>query len=112
MFLSTLSVKVREEKREETIKTFQAMQGPVEAQPGCLSSCFYQDVFDPKRFGMVQEWRSEADLTRFLCSREYRRTLEVMELSSAAPEVKFYDVRQLQGLDFVRDVRLPKSRKE
>jgi quinol monooxygenase YgiN len=105
-------MKVPERIREETIQTFQSMQGPIEAQPGCLSSCFYQDVFDPTRFGMIQEWRSEADLTRFLGSREYRRTLEVMELSSAAPEVKFYEVRHLHGLEFVEDVRLSKSQEE
>ncbi len=109
MVFATLSLTVPIEKRGEVVACFQAMAGPTQVQPGCLSSHFFQDLSEEGTFGLIQEWENREHLVRFLRSREYRVVLEVIELASASPKIEFFEVSHLQGLDLIEEARLPKS---
>ena len=54
----------------------------------------------------MQEWETRDHLVRFLRSKAYRQILELMELSTAAPDVKFFEVGQFEGLELVEEARL------
>ena len=109
MIVATLSFTVPKKRETEVIKSLQSIAGPVEAQPNCMRSHFFQDVAEEETFGLLQEWKTEEDLTNFLRSREYRTVLELIELASVAPEMRFFEVRQMRGLDLVEEARLGKS---
>jgi quinol monooxygenase YgiN len=79
--------------------------GPMSNQPGCMSCQVYQDVDDPNRMTLVEEWESREALERHISSSDYRKTLSLMELSSQAPEIHFHTVSETEGMAFIIRIR-------
>jgi len=54
----------------------------------------------------MERWRSREALERHLRSPLYCRVLEAMELSRQPPEVEFFAVQDIGGLELVEKARL------
>ena len=54
---------------------------------------------------LMQEWRTRSDLERHLRTPQYRKILEVLELSADEPVVRFNAVVETKGLKLVAKVR-------
>ncbi len=105
MILATLRMTVRPEKHRETLQTLRSIVGPTRVEPGCMRCHVYQDGEDENVLTLVEEWRTEADFQRRLCSNEYRRVLAVMESAVEAPEVRIDTVSHSAGLEAIEAAR-------
>ncbi len=53
----------------------------------------------------MQEWRTRNDLERHLRTPQYRKILEVIDMSADQPVVRFNAVVETKGLKLVAKVR-------
>ena len=77
----------------------------IPVQPGCHSRRLFQNWQEPDELVIEANWATEEDLVRHLQSETYKRLLLLMELGRSAPEVQFYAVEQVSGLDLVEKAR-------
>jgi quinol monooxygenase YgiN len=87
------------------IDVLDSLTGPVSALAGCLGCSV---AVEPGEAGVIcytEKWTARAALDRHLNSHLYGRVLEAMEWSSQTPDVEFYAVTDVGGLDLVEQAR-------
>jgi quinol monooxygenase YgiN len=105
MVISTLRIVTGPQSRAGVVRTLAAQLGPTRVQPGCLKCELYQDVENPEIITLVEEWESQADLTLYLRSGDYRSVLAPIELSQEQPLIHFDTVTRRAGLEIVWSAR-------
>jgi len=93
------------DRRQDILEILLSIIGPTLAEPGCGRCEVAGGVLDDSIL-LIEEWKTEADLTRHLRSSLYARVLAAVEFSAAPPEVRFLDVARSRGLELVEGVRL------
>ena len=106
MVVVTLRIKVASMDRAEIVKLIQPIIGPVEAQSGCLLFRLYSETDDDDALLLLQEWRSQEDLDKFIRSRDFKRVLAAMDLASQLPEFSVNTVSLKSGMKLVEKLRL------
>ena len=53
---------------------------------------------------LMEEWDSEENLNHHISSKEYRKVLALMDMSTEAPEIKFSTVSHTSGLEAVHKI--------
>jgi quinol monooxygenase YgiN len=91
------------------LEVFQAIRGPVLAQPGCAYCRVCEEAGPEHAILLVERWETEAAFETHLRSEAYRRILGAMELSSSPPEICFDHVSQTEGIERIERSRLPGS---
>jgi quinol monooxygenase YgiN len=110
--ISTLGVTVSSGRRKEARDLVSFIAGPMRQQTGCMSCQVYQDMDNPNRMILVEEWESREDLERHIGSGDYRKTLSLMELSNQPPEIHFHTVSETEGMELIRKIRERRELKE
>jgi quinol monooxygenase YgiN len=105
MFQLFMRMRIRPENRSDLIRTVRTLAGPVGVEPGCRRFDFYTDTDNENAFALVEEWDSLQDLEEHLCKDNFRLLLTVLELSSEAPEIKFYTSHGPSGMEAIRSAR-------
>ena len=91
--------------KDSAIEILNSITGLLNLEPGVVSWRIYQDLDNEQVITLVQEWESQTDLDNYIRSKEYNKILALMEISNRQPEVHFYDVDHISGLEFVESVR-------
>jgi len=107
VIVGTLRVLPAPHRRAEVLEIFQAIQGPVLAQPGCVACHVYEEPLPAQAVVLVERWECQAALETHLRSETYRRILGAIELSSSPPEVCFDYVSATEGMDLIERSRAP-----
>jgi quinol monooxygenase YgiN len=107
MIVGTLRILPARHRRAEVLEIFEAIQGPVAAQPGCVACHVYQEPLPAQAIVLVERWQSQAALEAHLRSELYRRILGAIELSGGPPEVCFDYVSATEGMDLIERSRTP-----
>ncbi len=105
MVIASLKITVSHEKQQDALQTVRAILGWTCAQPGCISMAFYQDTNDPESMVLLEEWEDWTSLENHIRSDTYRNILELMELSSKQPEIKFCTVSSTNGIEVIEKLR-------
>ena len=105
MILATLRVNISRGKKDSAMEILKSITGLLNLEPGVVSWRIYQDLDNEQVITLVQEWESQTDLDNYIRSKEYNKILALMEISNRQPEVHFYDVDHISGLEFVESVR-------
>jgi len=105
MIVGTLRVLPLPEQHAEVLEIFQAIQGPVLAQPGCAACTIYEEQGPERAVVLVESWETEEALERHLRSEAYRLILCAIELSDGQPEVRFDHVSASEGMELIRRTR-------
>jgi len=92
--------------RDEMMKIFWLLLGPVRAEPGCQACRLYEEVGDENVFLYVEEWETKEHLERHMCSARYHCLLAIMEASARPPTLRYDVVSCSQGLEYLEAVRL------
>jgi quinol monooxygenase YgiN len=106
MILATLSIAAPPGRREEMIKVFWLLLGPVRVEPGCLGCRLYQEAGNEDVLLYVEEWETPEQLERHMRSGRYERLLALMEASAQPPVLRYQTVCATQGLEYLEAVRL------
>jgi quinol monooxygenase YgiN len=105
MIIFSLKINVPPEKITDAIQTVRSFIGWTCAQPGCISMVFYQDINDPDKMMLFEEWKEWDSLESHIRSDAFRDILEIMEISSEQPEIKFYEVPSTKGIEYIERVK-------
>jgi quinol monooxygenase YgiN len=102
---SILRVTVSSKSRKGVLDLMYFIKGPMCNLPGCMSCHGYQDVDNPNRLTLVEEWESLEDLEKHIATDDYRKKLSILDLSSQPPEILFHTVSETRGMDLITAVR-------
>ncbi len=105
MIIASLKITVSHEKQQSVLQTIRTILGWTCAQTGCISMRFYQDTNDPESMVLLEEWKDWASIENHIRSDSYRSILELMELSSEQPEIKFYSISETTGMEAIESLR-------
>ena len=105
MIIASLKIKVSHEKQQSALQTIRTILGWTCAQPSCISMTFYQDTNDTESMVLLEEWKDWRSIEEHIQSESYRNILELMELSSEQPEIKFNTVSSTKGMDVIEKLR-------
>lgn len=105
MILSFLQVVTPSEKRKDVHEILRMYLGPACYQPGCISCHAYQEMDNENSLILIEKWISREYLDLHLSSSEYRKILELIELSSEPPKIEFVTLSELGGMDFIEKAR-------
>jgi quinol monooxygenase YgiN len=105
VIISTFKIAPLAKQRTEVLEILKSIQGPITAQPGCLSCDIYTEIDSGGSILFSEQWESEAALQEHILSGVYLRILSAAELSRKAPEIRFHRVSDTQGLELIRQLR-------
>lgn len=92
-------------KRKEILQAIRPLLAPTRVLKGCIRINLLQDIESPNVLTLVEEWKTQRDLGRHLCSDEFKMILEVMEMSKKRPEIRFHTIAETAGLEVVKAAR-------
>jgi quinol monooxygenase YgiN len=107
MIVGTLRILPLPERRAEVLEVFQAIQGPVLAQPGCAACHIYEEQGPEPAVVLIESWETQEALERHLRSEAYRLILGAIELSDGQPDIRFDHVSASEGLELIQRMRNP-----
>ena len=105
MILSKLRLFPAPQDRRQVLAALRSVVGPTQAEPSCSAAQVYEEDGPEAAILYVEEWGSESEFRDHVRSELYRRILAAIDLSKSAPEVCFYTVSNVQGLELVRQIR-------
>ncbi len=93
------------EQRAQTLAALRSVQGPTQVKPSCLAVQVCQEEGPDAAILYLEEWDSETEFCEHVKSELYRRILAVIDISDAAPELCFYRVSAVEGLELLQKIR-------
>jgi len=104
MIQVTFKMIVRHDKRSDLLAAMKGMLQPVRVERGCLNYGLYQDVENSDAFLLLEEWATQQDLEKHICTDNQRQLLALMDLLSEQPELRFNTVTHTAGMDLIENV--------
>lgn len=105
MIRATIEVVVPQQIKKQVVRTLLALIGPVSAEPGCRGCRLFHDFFQNSRLVFSSEWGSRGSLESHIDSENFKTVLSVIDLSSELPAIRFEEIRQTQGMEYLVSVR-------
>lgn len=92
--------------RKDALEALCRFKRMTEISMGCLGCQINHDVEHPNTIIYSEEWQTRNDLEVHLRSSNFRHVLEIIELSERKPEIKFFSISKIEGLEVVKSVRI------
>ena len=102
MIISVLRLSVPPERKADTIHMLNLMIGPTAARPGCINCRLYDNQGLEEEVLLMEEWESQKKLEQHLCSEEFKKVLEAMDMASEKPLLAFHCVSKTKGIELVQ----------
>jgi quinol monooxygenase YgiN len=109
MILATLRITVPPGRKEEIVRAFWPLLGPMQVEPGCLGCGLYNEVANVEVLYYVEEWDTPEQLERHMRSARYERLLALMETSAGPPILRYYVIADVKGLEYLEAIRLART---
>lgn len=106
MVISVLRLRVPPERKADTIDMLNLMIGPTAAKPGCVHCRLYDNQGLEEEVLLLEEWESQKNLEQHLCSEEFKKALEAMDMASEKPQLAFHSVSNTTGIELVKKLCL------
>lgn len=106
MMMSSIKVILPGKCRNDVFKALARFKQQTEISVGCIGCHIRWDVEKPNTLIYSEEWQTREDLKRHVRSSNYRLVLEIIELSVQEPEIKFFTVSKIEGLEVVKNARI------
>ena len=105
MVLSTVTMNISPEKRDEVMKILKSTADRCRDYPGCISCHVYENIQEKNVFMMLDLWKTEESLKVHVRSNEYLTLLLALELSCRQPEIRIINVSKLSGMETIEVLR-------
>ena len=105
MILSVVKIYPHPGREHAVIDVLDSLTGPVSTLAGCLGCSVSIETGAGEVVNYTEKWCSREALDRHLNSNLYGRVLEAMEFSCKPPDVEFYEVTNVGGLELVELAR-------
>jgi quinol monooxygenase YgiN len=103
--LSIVTIYPFPEKRKEILSILNSTRGPTQAMNDCLDCRICIEDGDEGAILFLEQWQSWESFMKHIRSDIYSRLLEAMELSREEPDVSFFEVSAMRGMDLLKAVR-------
>lgn len=107
MYLSIFKIDALPGQEHAVMDVLEVMKGPALTLPGCLGCSLSIETDPGGRIWYQERWRDREARDRHLRLSLSAGLSRVMELSRMPPEVEFYEVARIGGLDVVERARRP-----
>lgn len=91
-------------KRDEIMRTFRSLVGATRVKQGNISCNLCQEVDNENAFYLIEEWKTEKDLNRNICSMHYKKLLALVDMSEKSPQIRFNTSFNQGGLKYIEKV--------
>jgi quinol monooxygenase YgiN len=106
MIFSMIKIMPHPDKGKDVLDILLSMKGLTLAAAGCLECAIASEDDDGAKWIIYLElWRSLDDLCEHIRSTLYQRLLEALELSVVSPQVCFFQVSAVQGMELIEAER-------
>jgi quinol monooxygenase YgiN len=105
MIQATVTIVAHPSQRQGVLEALRSLLAGAACEAGCLRRRLHEDVEAKGSFTFVEEWASAGDLQRRLRSAAYLRLLQIMELSTEPPDVRFLEIAEARGMEVVYAAR-------
>ena len=109
MIQTIMKITFSPESHPEALELINAIVERIRVSTGCINYDVYQDVLGDNSLTILEQWQSKAALDRFICSDEYRSILTLIELAHQSPEIHFYTISKIGGMEVIENLRKAKS---
>ena len=101
MIIAFLRLSVSPKNREEVLKIVRLILEPTLVEDGCINFRFYRELENEDEMLLIQEWKSHADLDRYIRAEHYRKILAIMDLAKEKPDIKFHKISRTSGMETI-----------
>jgi quinol monooxygenase YgiN len=105
MILSLLRINPHPRTRLEILDILRNAECIVRTKTGCLGSSVYLKKFEEEVILYLEYWQSREDFERHIRSSQYDRILAALDLARDPPEVSFFEVTDLGGMEVIASIR-------
>jgi quinol monooxygenase YgiN len=105
MIQTVMKIMVAPESRAAALELIDAVIERIRVSPGLISYGVYQNILCENSLTILEQWQSKAALNRFICSDEYRIILAIMELAQQSPEIHFFELSKIGGMEIIEKLR-------
>jgi quinol monooxygenase YgiN len=106
MIIATVRIVPLPEKRAEILDVLRHVQSLMHASAGCLSCAIYEEHGETRAILYLEQWRSEEELRRHIQSPVYLQILTAVDLACELPEMRFHEVANSHGMEFIEALRV------
>lgn len=100
----TVSLSAPARRTQGLLDALRYISSTIRVEEGCLGCAVWTGPDSTIQY--VEEWATEQEMRRYLCSDLFTSLLAVIESAHAPPTVRFDFVTETRGLDYVAEVRL------
>jgi quinol monooxygenase YgiN len=94
-------------RRGEILELLRYCADDLRTKPGCMGAGVYEAGDQNEAILYLERWRSAEELHRHIQSNLYLGVLNAMDLASAPPDVKFYEVSNMESMELIATLRTP-----
>jgi quinol monooxygenase YgiN len=105
MYISMVRIYPSPGCTQAVVNILNTLMGPFAANANCLGCLITVEAEENGVVCYTEQWRTRDALDRHLRSLLFNRVLEAMECSRQQPEVDFYEVTGVGGLELVAHAR-------
>lgn len=88
---------------QDLVEAFRFLIVSTRLEPGCIACSVWTEPDSSVHY--VEEWSTEGDIRRRVCSERFTSVLALVESVREPPHVQFDFVSATRGLDYVAEVR-------
>lgn len=107
MLLTMVKISPSPGKKQEVLDILMSVRGPTLAVSGCLECGIYEEHDEDYNILYLETWQLRTEMIDHIRSALYTRVLRALELSGRQPEISFYEVSCIQGIELIEGVRSP-----
>jgi quinol monooxygenase YgiN len=105
LILSLIKIKPHPRTRREILDILRNMECVTRIKTGCLGSSVYLKKFEEEVILYLEHWQSREDFERHIRSSQYDRILAALDQARDPPEVSFFEVTDLGGMEVIASIR-------
>ncbi|WP_419658820.1 putative antibiotic biosynthesis monooxygenase [Desulfosarcina variabilis str. Montpellier] len=107
MYVATLRFSVQPEKMADTITVLTALCSQTSVLAGCRFCKVYSNISMPEgddEILLIERWDTKENMERHILSPIFHQLIEIMDFSTAPPELLFQQVSKTSGVDMVEEL--------
>ena len=104
MVMCTYFLSSTHSSSKEILEALRSVVNPLQFNKNCIKTGIWVNADDPGSILVFEIWKNMAELEKYVQSAFYKRMLEVIEMSSEKPEIRFSDCETALGLEWLEKV--------
>ena len=105
MMISLLKLKPIPEKRQAVLDVLRFVKERSQMKLGCLECVIYQECDQDPTILYMERWQSKETMDRHIQSDVYLRVLNTMDLCRERPDIRFHEVSDTKGMEWIAALR-------